>query len=265
MIRAISAASASRISARRDAAARTAPRRCSPSPAAPCPRPCRPGSAAPPGFPASRRPARAAAPLRWPSRRPRRPERPGRRLGAGHRQERRRRASAAGAVATASSTRSSSPSPILSEDLNIRSRSFLKKDIARPRPTIGVPAHHLVVSDRKRKDPARGSAACRWPRSCPVKSPAMTMRPPPSRPPAAVRLRRRQPLPPPRCWRWGPWPGRAGCSRRWSYLTVFAALLDRLLPRLTGAPEEAEFPAADALLVALAIAHLAAAAARRLG
>jgi alkane 1-monooxygenase len=41
------------------------------------------------------------------------------------------------------------------------------------------------------------------------------------------------------------------------YLTIFTALLDRLLPRLTGAPEGAEFPAADALLMALALAHLA--------
>lgn len=41
------------------------------------------------------------------------------------------------------------------------------------------------------------------------------------------------------------------------YLTVFAALLDRLLPRLTGAPDEAEFPAADALLIVLGLAHLA--------
>jgi alkane 1-monooxygenase len=41
------------------------------------------------------------------------------------------------------------------------------------------------------------------------------------------------------------------------YLTAFAALLDRLLPRLTGNGDEAEFPAADVLLIALGLAHLA--------
>lgn len=41
------------------------------------------------------------------------------------------------------------------------------------------------------------------------------------------------------------------------YLTVLTALLDRLLPRVTGTPDEAEFPASGALLVTLALAHLA--------
>ena len=51
----------------------------------------------------------------------------------------------------------------------------------------------------------------------------------------------------------GPWLGLALL-----YLTVFMALIDRLAARAApDAPEGAEFPAADALLVTLALAHLA--------
>jgi alkane 1-monooxygenase len=43
------------------------------------------------------------------------------------------------------------------------------------------------------------------------------------------------------------------------YMTAFAALMDQALPYVMGdAPEGAEFPAADALLVALALGHLCA-------
>jgi alkane 1-monooxygenase len=42
------------------------------------------------------------------------------------------------------------------------------------------------------------------------------------------------------------------------YMTVFAALMDQMLPYFTGdAPEGAEFPAADAVLVLLGLGHLA--------
>ena len=53
-------------------------------------------------------------------------------------------------------------------------------------------------------------------------------------------------------WLGGPW-----VSAVFVYMTVFAAVLDQAIPHVApDAPEGTEFPAADALLVALAIGHL---------
>ncbi len=56
---------------------------------------------------------------------------------------------------------------------------------------------------------------------------------------------------------WGASAGGPAAAGVLLYMTLFAALLDQALPRLAeGHPQGTEFPAADGLLIAIAVAHL---------